>query len=65
MNKPSWQDAPTWARYLAMDRNGMWLWFECKPTASPSHGEWRQNSGRCEPCVRWTATLETRPEVQP
>jgi hypothetical protein len=29
--KPSWNDAPEWANYLAMDSGGSWLWFENKP----------------------------------
>jgi hypothetical protein len=31
MNKPQWKDAPTWAKYVAMDADGEWCWFETKP----------------------------------
>ena len=31
MNKPSWDDAPEWANYLAMDSDGEWYWFEKEP----------------------------------
>jgi hypothetical protein len=29
--KPSWDDAPKWAQYLAMDDDGDWYWFENEP----------------------------------
>ena len=28
--KPSWDDAPEWAEWLAMDHAG-WAWFEFRP----------------------------------
>lgn len=28
---PSWDDAPGWANWLAMDVNGEWYWYEYKP----------------------------------
>jgi len=32
MGTPDWKDAPNWAKYLAMDSNGNWYWYENKPT---------------------------------
>lgn len=29
--KPLWKDAPSWARYLAMDASGVWTWYENLP----------------------------------
>lgn len=29
--KPSWEDAPEWANWLAKDSNGTWNWFETIP----------------------------------
>ena len=29
--KPSWNDAPEWANYLAMDSDNDWYWYESKP----------------------------------
>jgi len=26
--KPSWKDAPNWAKYLVSDENGTWLWLD-------------------------------------
>ena len=26
-----WKDAPDWANYAAMDKDGMWHWYECEP----------------------------------
>jgi hypothetical protein len=31
MNKPSWDDAPDWARWLARDASGDWYWYEFEP----------------------------------
>jgi ATP-dependent phosphoenolpyruvate carboxykinase len=31
--KPDWKNAPEWANWLAMDRNGEWYWYESKPVA--------------------------------
>lgn len=29
--KPSWEDAPKWANWLAMDKDGSWFWYEYPP----------------------------------
>jgi hypothetical protein len=29
--KPSWNEAPSFANYLAQDPDGIWYWFEEKP----------------------------------
>lgn len=29
--KPSWDDSPEWAKFLAMDADGNWCWFEVEP----------------------------------
>ena len=31
MVKPSWDDAPEWASYLALDVKNRWYWYEYKP----------------------------------
>ena len=31
--KPLWDDAPEWARWLAVNKRGNWYWFEFKPHA--------------------------------
>lgn len=33
MEKPSWLDAPQWARWLTFEADGHWLWFSHKPLA--------------------------------
>ena len=33
MNKPGWADAPEWAEWLAMDRDGSWYWYSSQPMA--------------------------------
>ncbi len=29
--KPDWKDAPEWAKWLAQDGDGAWVWFQNKP----------------------------------
>lgn len=31
MSKPSWDDAPEWANWLAMDEDGDWYWHKKEP----------------------------------
>jgi len=38
--KPDWKDAPQWADWLAMDGDGIWVWFEYKPEWSDKTSEW-------------------------
>lgn len=67
--KPSWNDAPEWARWLAQDANGCWSWYEAKPYAEAALGWWG-GVGRAQPSSRrgafppggkWWTTLEERP----
>ncbi len=44
--KPDWKDAPEWARWLAMDDDGEWFWFESEPTFHRGQGVWREMTGR-------------------
>ena len=32
MTKPSWDNAPDWARFLALNRSGNWRWHEYEPS---------------------------------
>lgn len=63
MNKPNWDDAPEWAKYVAMDKDGEWWWFERKPV--PEREEWRVDAGRVELASRnfedWEDAIERRP----
>jgi hypothetical protein len=69
-NKPSWDDAPHFAKYLAQDECGEWVWYECLPEASIQSGLWIPNAdgdycyasdlgGTENP--QWADTLEERP----
>jgi hypothetical protein len=61
--KPSWENAPSWANYLAMDEDGQWTWYEKSP--KEFHGRvWGSWEGRYEPCKidSWHKTLESRPD---
>lgn len=62
--KPSWKDAPEWAKYLAMDEDGTWTWFEEKPeifTHASQYGSWVSDK-RWQIARVWQETLEQRPE---
>ena len=61
MNKPSWDDAPEWANFLAMDADGEWCWHEKKPNAGdglwiPGLGKWKVVK-----VPAWEETLEAKP----
>ena len=62
--KPDWEDAPEWANWLAMDRDGDWVWHERKPVKEKNY--WRP-TGRwdwVETVIRkWSETLESRVET--
>lgn len=66
--KPSWDDAPEWANYLAVDSCGDWFWYEFEPTNDYAGGYWFGTVGRS-----WMAkeldvvekSLESRPKKIP
>ena len=67
-NKPSWDDAPDWAGWLAQDASGQWCWFELQPSladdvfAEPStRGKIYEIEGSSKPNPNWHQTLEHRP----
>lgn len=63
--KPDWQYAPEWARYLAMNKDGRWHWYEYKPVARFTSW-WEHREGKAVPVPMfyqdWRDTLETRPQ---
>jgi len=62
IEKPSWDDAPEWANYLAQDKNGEWFWYEDKPIELT--GYWNNQTGKARKINEvkdWTDTLEKRP----
>ncbi len=38
--KPSWDDAPEWAEWLAMDSDGGWYFHEVEPFWDQADGCW-------------------------
>lgn len=61
--KPSWNDAPEWANYLAMDADGQWYWYSGKPNASIERDMFSSKAGICELAKtnKWHESLEKRP----
>ena len=68
MNKPSWDEAPEWANWIAQDRDGEWWWFEYQPEESFEFNGWRITGGfadeatRCQVNDKWYDTLQERPQ---
>ena len=64
--KPSWDDAPEWAQWLAMDESGRWWWYEEKPVRK---GEYWLNYGNMEEALPntslWDKSLEKRKNPSP
>lgn len=61
--KPSWNDAPEWAQYLAADKDGSWFWYASKPEISQV--AFINNCGEdveYAPLLNWRDSLESRPE---
>ena len=63
--KPDWKDAPEWANYLAMEKNGDWYWYLRKPIRQDEC--WWCGGGKFEFAKRtgvyWKDSLEKRPGV--
>lgn len=61
--KPSWDDAPEWANYVAKDANGSWHWYEMEPEWDDCFDAW-VTDGRwdsCETGIGASKSLERRP----
>lgn len=58
----NWDNAPEWASYVAMDKDGTWHWYEHQPTIL--HQIWVDLGGRCVEVetTRWKDTLQQRPQ---
>lgn len=60
--KPDWKDAPEWARWLAMNDDGVWHWYENAPELFWL--AWSVGDGKVAIAGRnrdWDLTLEQRP----
>lgn len=71
MSKPDWSTAPNWAKWVAQDADGQWIWFDDeKPVASAPHGRWqtgwlnmyKETGIYTAKRGDWIRTLEGRPE---
>jgi len=70
--RPSWDDAPAWARFAAMDADGQWSWYENRPYPDTDLGSdeftlWDADDGHIQPISSglhfdgWENTLQERP----
>jgi hypothetical protein len=77
--KPSWDNAPEWAKWLAQSADGIWDWFETKPKAY-NFGLYVKGTFMCagkgkkecatkgthiltRPNKEWRKTIEKRPTI--
>lgn len=69
---PRWADAPAWARFVAMDADGKWSWYEKRPYPDTELGSdeftlWDSEDGRIQPISSrlrfdgWENSLQERP----
>ncbi|MFC7091932.1 hypothetical protein ACFQH5_20530, partial [Halomonas salifodinae] len=72
INKPSWDDAPEWAEWLAQDEDGSWWFFNGRPKLAADfwyHGDHKEDprfgkkalNGGLPAGHDWRQTLERRP----
>ena len=63
--KPSWKNAPAWAKWLAQDADGTWYWYEFRPEPSKSNPTWMRVQGAVLRATAatstWNDTLERKP----
>lgn len=63
-NKPSWNEAPEWANWLAQDNDGQWVWYKTKPLVEGNEfdgGERLLGLDFGKVIGNWQDTLEQRP----
>lgn len=64
---PSWDDAPSWANWVAQDGDGQWQWYNKKPVAEC--GCWASHKGNYDSArgtiKTWQQTLQERPKPTP
>jgi hypothetical protein len=62
-----WNAAPEWARYVAMDKSGLWAWFSHEPDPNEISGTWVDVYGKYEDFHAefftgdWAESLQRRP----
>lgn len=65
MSKPSWDDAPEWAQFVAQDQSGAWYWYEYEPSMLSDQWHEPSDEGRVNQAYvlgdGWVDTLEHRP----
>jgi hypothetical protein len=57
----SWDDAPKWANWLAMEANGKWYWYADKPMLGDNIWISLGRFLPADPSNGWQKTLQQRP----
>jgi hypothetical protein len=58
-----WSQAPEWANYVAMDKNGDWYWHQEKPQMLKDRFGYSNNQQFYKSTMRWRDSLQQRPEA--
>lgn len=67
--KPSWDVAPEWASFIAMDKDGEWCWHETEPYLDHWEYVWCSDGNQThasteinpEKILEWKESVERRP----
>lgn len=65
--KPSWDEAPEWAKFLAMDQDQTWTWYAARPRMKDwfwdisLYGDDRHERATPATTLDWDFSLEPRP----
>jgi hypothetical protein len=68
-HKLSWEEAPAWARWAAMDKDQCWWWYEAEPFARTTTWSSERLDLACTsfyspPCDDWRESKQARPLAQ-
>ncbi len=65
MKRPSWNDAPEWAKYLTANEGDgySWFWWENEPEYYDQYGEWF-TKGNCEEADFFNGEISRRQSIE-
>lgn len=68
VSRPDWENSPEWARYVAMDSNGEWTWFDRQPEWNSRFQIWQLGEqGKAIPAkndIHAFSSLQRRPRQE-
>lgn len=58
--KSDWSNAPTWANYYTIDKNGVAYWWECIPHIDDETNMWVSDEGNADHDVDYVADWQQK-----